>query len=54
MDIFHKEADTEPRDDQRLPWRKPDFQVLAVALDTVFGGGSNIDGDLGNLFAQPV
>ncbi len=45
MEIFHKEVDSQPQDDPRLPWRKPEFQHLTITIDTAFGGSSAPDGD---------
>jgi hypothetical protein len=35
--------------DERLVWHKPEFQRLAVSLDTGIEIGSNIDGGEGTL-----
>ncbi len=43
MEIFHKEVDNQPQDDQRLPRHKPDFERLTIAIDTVFGPSSGPD-----------
>ncbi len=51
MEIFHKEVDNQPEDDQRLPWRKPKFQHLTIAIDTVFGTASEGDSE-GKHFAK--
>lgn len=43
MEIFHKEVDNQPQEDQRLPWRRPEFERLTIAIDTVFGSSSGPD-----------